>query len=125
MYDGDARTGKLIVCIIAAISISGDVLMMVPNIMLGNGMGIFQALVRIGFAVALICGINWVRYLFAVGSGLGAIMSLLGLIGAAAGYTPPILTIFFIIMLPCSIAACLLLFLNRHVKEFFYEKKYG
>jgi len=119
-----ARVGKIIIITIATISIVMNSLLLLFNILFAfSFVGAVQILVRVAFAIALLRGVTWVRYLFAVGAALGALLSLFLLLTPDINF-PTWATAFYLFMLPYSIISSVLLFTSKSVTEYFYELKH-
>ncbi len=110
--------GKLIVLTIAILNILFAVLSAVVNF------NIFTLLIQIALSIALFAGVVWVRYLFAIGSALGALLSFY-LLMVQIGDRPAWITVFLVIYMAFHITCCILLLSNKCVKDFLYAQKNG
>lgn len=117
------RIGKIMITTIATVSMVTNVVLLLFHFLFLDFVSIVQTLVRIAFTVALICGVRWVRYLYAVGAALGAVFAFFFLI--ATNISSPLLNVYYGFMIPYSIVASVLLFGSKCITAYFYEKKHG
>jgi len=83
-------------------------------------------IVQIALSIALVAGVSWIRYLFAVGAALNALRALLGLfLGLSEGVMTPAFGIVSVFVLAYSVAACILLLRSQAVSDFLYKQKNG
>lgn len=116
------KRGKLLVYLIAGINILSDII----NIYISREFHLIEFVIHVALAAALIYGITWVRYLYAVVgvltilSIIPALPELVRLIHMSAISGVYIL----ILMLPiCFIAAsAMILIFSKSVKEYMYTK---
>jgi len=121
-HSAKAREGKIIVVSIATLSIIANVVIII--ILFANPLRIFQAVIRIAFAIALVRGVMWMRYFYAVGMALAALVAIHGLY-SVTNDTSDFLILFYMISLAYYIAAGVLLIFSKGVSEYFYEKANG
>ena len=112
------QTGKVIVWVIAMINIVGSIVNFVLMLT-----GFFNLLVQIAFSIALICGVAWVRYLFAIGAAIGAVVVLITIGYVMQGHMG--LAIFLLAYGAYSVICSILLFANKSVSEFLYGQRNG
>ena len=109
--------GKTIVVFIASINI---ILAVLSYIIDFNNFKIAQ----IVFSIALISGVTWVRYFFAIGAAINAfsIFYTLWVVGSQISF-PVWVTAVLVIQLVYFIASCILLFTNKNISEYMYARK--
>ncbi len=114
------KQGKIIVSVIAISNIIGAVVSAFVNF------NLLLLIVQIILTIALICGVSWVRYLFAVSAGLNSFLSLSLLFGYLdfQAVNPAVVT-YIVLLLVYSIASCVVLFASKAVSEFLYTQKNG
>ena len=110
--------GRIIVITIAAI----NVIMSFVSFFIQHNF--ISLIIQIALSIALIMGVAWVRYLYAIGAGLSILITI-NLLGSAIDGSPIWLIIFLILELIYSIVSCILLFGNKCVSEFLYSQKNG
>lgn len=87
---------------------------------------LFTIIIQLVLSVALVCGFTWVRYLYASGSALGALMLLYLLFGADGISSLPAFGIIILVAyLAFSIASSVVLFVSKGVSDFLYVQKNG
>lgn len=115
--------GKIIVTVIAMVNIVGTI---AASFLSFN---LFQLIIQIVLSIALLMGVSWVRYLFAVGAALSCFLSFYLLLAtdyslmSASGKA--LLISYLIFTLCYSIISCILLFTSKSVSEFLYAQKNG
>ena len=112
------RTGKIIVNAIASVNI----LMTIFHSIFVS-FNLFPFIIQIVLSIALMSGVAWVRYLFAVGAALGA-MLILYILAVGAYFLSPALIIFSIVVATYGIVCSALLFTSKCVSEYIYAVKY-
>lgn len=112
------KTGKVIVVTIALVNIAGTIVSSFINF------NLFTLMVQIALSIALLCGVSWVRYLFAAGSALGAILVLYAL-AHANSVIPFYLTVIAVTYLFYCIISSIILYVSKSVTEFLYSQKNG
>lgn len=112
------KRGRIIVFIIAIVNIIGSIVSSFSNF------NLFTLIVQIILSIALLCGVSWVRYLFAAGSALGSILMLYALVHAGPNI-PAYLTVIAVTYLIYCIISSIVLFVNKSVSEFLYRQKNG
>ena len=112
------RTGKIIVNTIASVNI---VMTIFHSTLIS--FNLFQLISQIVLSFALMFGVAWVRYLFAVGAALGA-MLILYILTVGAYFLSPALIIFSIVVAAYGIICSVLLFTSKCVSEYMYAVKY-
>ena len=119
------RIGKTIVIIIAAVNFIWSII----NAFTGQNplLAIFTVVVQLILSIALIMGVGWIRYLFAIVAGLSVISGLASFINPNSALMlsdPTALAIVFVLLsIAFNIASCILLFFNKCVSEFLYAQK--
>ncbi len=117
--------GKTIVLIVAIVHILGAILSAIVQF------NLVTLVVQIALAIALLCGVSWVRYLFAVNAGLSYLTSFyLLFIGTDFTAIPSVigrflLGAYLVISMLYSVAACVVLFKSKAVSEFLYAQRTG
>lgn len=112
------KTGKAIIFIIAGLNLMGTI------ISAFNNFDITKFVVQIILSMCLISGFAWARYLFAVGSALGATMMLYALVSISTNVyvTDIVIAVFYLIYcIVCSI----ILFTSKSVSEYLYKQQNG
>lgn len=110
--------GKLIVMIIALLNILFSVMSAIANF------NIFSLIIQITLSIALFLGVTWVRYLFAIGSGLSVMLGFY-LLMVVISDPPVLITVFLVTNMAFNIISSILLFTNKCVSEFLYAQKNG
>jgi hypothetical protein len=114
-----AAVGKIILIAIAVINIVSTIF---TNLILN--FNLLALVVQIALSFALMSGVNWVRYLFAVGAGLAAFITLIYI--TTPGVVLPVWMIaYFVLNTIYSIVVCVVLFVSKSVSEYIYERKHG
>ncbi|QMV41221.1 helix-turn-helix domain-containing protein [Cohnella cholangitidis] len=112
--------GKAIVFTIAGINVVSTILSSFVQF------NLFALIIQVALSIALVAGVTWIRYLFAVGAALSVLSHFYVLTG---GYDSNLMTaglaVLIIVQIAYSIAACLLLLINNAVKDFLYAQKNG
>jgi hypothetical protein len=82
--------------------------------------------IQIILIIALLYGVVWVRYLFAIGS-MFSVYFMLKLLtnGFTVMFTSAYIIIFAVLFLTYSIISCILLFTSKSVSTFLYKQKNG
>ena len=117
--------GKTIVAIIAAVHIVGAIISAFVQF------NLISLVVQIALAIALLCGVTWVRYLFAVNAGLSCLTSFyLLFMGTDFTAIPSsigrlLLGAYLVISMLYSVAVCIVLFKSKAVSEFLYTQRTG
>lgn len=113
--------GKIIVYVIAIINIIGAVVSAFTSF------NLITLIVQVALSIALLCGVSWVRYFFAIGSGVSGFLALYLLLrhidfSIQSGIG---IVIYLVFTLIYSIASCVVLFMSKSVSEFLYAQKNG
>ena len=111
--------GKIIVYCIAIINIIGAVVSAFTNF------NLITLIVQIALSIALLCGVSWVRYFFAIGAGLSGFLTLYLLFGHIDFSDHSGIVIYLVLTLIYSITSCIVLFASKSVSEFLYAQKNG
>lgn len=111
--------GKIIVYVIAIINIIGAVVSAFTSF------NFISLIVQIALSIALLCGVSWVRYFFAIGAGLSGLLTLYLLFGHIDFSVQSGIVIYLVLTLIYSIASCVVLFVSKSVSEFLYAQKNG
>lgn len=114
------KAGRAIVFTIAAVNIVGS---------LATAFGkfnLFSLIIQIALSIALLYGVSWVRYLFAIGAGLSVFIILAVLSGGGMGANVPVYTVVITLAyLAYSIISSIVLFASKSVSWFLYSQKNG
>ncbi len=109
--------GKIIVYTLAILTFAVTLL---SNIL--SGINLFNIAVRFAMSVALIRGVQWVRWLF-VATACLSVFLLLTILPAASGQAIPLLNLALIIVGVISDILCIaFLSFNKSVSEFLYDQ---
>ena len=128
------KTGKIIVFTIAIIYIVASIVdftVSMSTILHISGLsgGLFLIvwlIVQIAWAIALCCGVSWVRYLFVIGAVIGAFMLISDLLlGEMALYRATPVIVFSVVLMLYQIACAVVLLISKSVSEFLYSQKNG
>lgn len=129
LYDRHVRAqerlyarGRAIVWTIAVLNVLGGLLSFFTQ------WNVIALAVQIVLSVALVRGVSWVRYLFAVGAALSSLWMLGALLGGVSAETTVgrvWLTLLIGLYLGYSVASCVCLFASKAVSEFLYAQKNG
>ncbi len=112
--------GKIIVFTIAGLNVVSTI---VSSFVEFN---LFSLIIQIALSIALVAGVTWIRYLFAIGAALSVIIHFYMLTGGYdSSYMTSGLVILIVIQMAYSVASCLLLLRNNAVKDFLYAQKNG
>lgn len=114
------QQGKIIVYVIAIINIIGAVVSAFTNF---NFITFITLIVQIALSLALLCGVTWVRYLFAIGLGLSGFLALYLLSGQMDFSGQLGMVIYLVLTLIYAVASCIILFVSKSVSEFLYAQK--
>lgn len=115
--------GKRLVWLIAGVNILFDLI----NIFVSNDFQIVQFAVHVALSAALVYGVTWVRYLYAVAGILTVIVTILALPGLVSLMQVSAVSGIYIAVLILTVcysatSAVILLF-SKSVKEYMYRKK--
>lgn len=111
--------GKIIVFVIAILNIVSAAASVFIDL------NLITLIVQIALSIALLCGVSWVRYFFAIGAGLSAFLSLY-LLCVYMDFSVHLgIAIYLMITMIYSIASCVVLFVSKSVSEFLYAQKNG
>ena len=108
--------GKRIVYVIAIINIIGAVVSAFIRF------NFVTLIVQIELSLALLFGVPWVKYLFAVGLGLSGFLTLYLLLEHIDFSSQLGMVIYLVFSLLYFIVSCIVLFTSKSVSEFLYEK---
>ena len=109
--------GKIIVYTLAILTFAITV---ISNIL--SGFNLFNIAIRFAMSVALIRGVQWVRWLF-VATACLSVFLLLTILPAASGQAIPLLNLALIIIGVISDILCIIfLSFNKSVSEFLYDQ---
>jgi DNA-binding transcriptional MerR regulator len=112
--------GRTIVFAIAGLNIAASIVSFIINL---NFINLILSVILSG---ALLLGVSWVRYLFAIGSALSAVMLMVLLFGAGGISSLPVIGVVVLVAyLAFSVASCIVLFKSRSVSDFLYVQKNG
>lgn len=112
------KAGKVIVVTIALVNIAGTIVSSFINF------NLFTLMVQIALSIALLCGVGWVRYFFAIGAALSSFLILYTLAYAGSS-VPAYLVVITVIYLVYCIISSIILFASKSVSEFLYSQKNG
>ena len=111
--------GKIIVFVIAILNIVSAAASVCIDL------NLITLIVQIALSIALLCGVSWVRYFFAIGAGLSAFLSLY-LLCVYMDFSVHLgIAIYLMITMIYSIVSCVVLFVSKSVSEFLYAQKIG
>lgn len=111
--------GKIIVFVIAILNIVSAAASVFIDL------NLITLIVQIALSIALLCGVSWVRYFFAIGAGLSAFLSLY-LLCVYMDFSVHLgIAIYLMITMIYSIVSCVVLFVSKSVSEFLYAQKIG
>lgn len=120
------KRGKAFVFVIAGINIVFAILSVILNF------NLIKLGIQIALSAALVCGITWVKYLFAIRSAIDAFSLLLLLLGGVVDisssnpkYAGYFVVVYLVLALCYSIASTVLLFTSKDISEFLYSQKNG
>lgn len=117
--------GKIIVFIIASMNILSTIITFFTDF------NFIKLIVQIALSIALFCGISWVRYFFAIGTGLAFVFCSYMLLSGAAFSTVTVspekylLLLYLVLNLCYSLISCILLLKSKSIAEFLYSQKNG
>jgi DNA-binding transcriptional MerR regulator len=112
--------GRTIVFAIAGINVTASIASFIVNF---NFINLILSIILSG---ALLLGVSWVRYLFAAGSAIGAVMLLFLLFGdGRISSLPAFSVVILIATFVFSVASCIVLFRSKSVDDFLYVQKNG
>ncbi len=112
------RLGKIYIVTIASLNIAMELLGSVVQF------DLFSLIIQTALSIALLAGVSWVRYLFAVGAALSVLLNAALLFNYAADI-PAAWTVVTIGHMIYSAAACVLLFKSEAIGEFMYKQRNG
>ena len=111
--------GKIIVFVIAILNIVSAAASVFIDL------NLITLIVQIALSIALLCGVSWVRYFFAIGAGLSAFLSLY-LLCVYMDFSVHLgIAIYLMITMIYSIVSCVVLLVSKSVSEFLYVQKIG
>ncbi|MBQ8600342.1 MAG: hypothetical protein IJ407_03045 [Clostridia bacterium] len=124
------KRGKTMICLIAGFEIAIAVFNLILDFNISQ---LLIGAIMVGLSVALLSGYTWVRYLFAVSSGLCAFafFAMLFMVLGDFSWVGDTLSggvrllITSIIGLAVCLTVCLLLLFSKSVKEYMYFKRNG
>lgn len=115
--------GKRLIWLIAGINILFDLI----NIFVSNDFQIVQFAVHVALSAALVYGVTWVRYLYAVAGILTVIVTILALPGLVSLMQVSAVSGIYIAVLILTVcysaASAVILLFSKSVKEYMYRKK--
>lgn len=115
--------GRLLVYLIAGINILFDII----TILITREFQFIKFIIHVALSVALIYGVTWVRYLYAISGILAVVVSIMalpgviGLLRGATGAAPVVVMLVLIVFF--SAASSVILLFSKSVKEYMYTKK--
>lgn len=115
--------GRLLVYLIAGVNILFDII----TILITREFEFLKFVIHIALSVALIYGVTWVRYLYAVFGILTVVVSIMalpGLVGLLQGVTGKglVVAVLVLTVVYSAVSSVILLF-SKSVKEYMYTKK--
>lgn len=116
-------TGRIIVLTIGIISIIGAIILMLIEGF--SFLTLATLILQCVLSVSLICGVTWIKYIFASSAFLNiipAIRNILAVLAAPKIFIP--LLILTVVMTAYNIACCVLLMTNKCVEDYLYSQKY-
>ena len=111
--------GKIIVYVLAILNIIGAIVSAFINL------NLITLIIQITLSIALLRGVSWVRYFFAIGSGLSVLLILYLLCAHIDFSVQSGIVIYLVLTLIYSVASCVVLFTSKSVSEFLYVQKNG
>ena len=111
------RTGKIIVIVIASVNIIMTIITFIGNF------NLFSLIIQIVLSIALLSGVAWVRYLFAVSAAMGTIILLYILTSGEVYLTTPFVII-SLVAAAYTVICSILLFTSKCVSEYMYAVKH-
>lgn len=114
--------GQAIVVVISVINIIGNILTAFLNF------NLLTLIISIALSVALLSGVSWVRYWFAIALAIRAMQILYLLIGGNIDFSTGtnlgiVIILLLIIYTAYCIFSCIVLFSSNSVTEYMYSKK--
>jgi len=113
------KTGGTIVMVVAGVNILFAIILLATN------PNILSFIVTLAISIALIYGVNWVRWLFIIGGGIGIFTSLITFANLAGLGAPGWLWGILWLTFAISVASVLIIAMNKNVIEFFHNAKHG
>lgn len=115
--------GRLLVYLIAGMNILFDII----TILITQEFEFLKFVIHVALSVALVYGVTWVRYLYAVSGILTVVVSIMalpGLMGLLQGVTGKGLVVAVLMLtVAYSAASSVILLFSKSVKEYMYTKK--
>lgn len=115
--------GRLLVYLIAGMNILFDII----TILITREFEFLKFVIHVALSVALVYGVTWVRYLYAVSGILTVVVSIMalpGLMGLLQGVTGKGLVVAVLMLtVAYSAASSVILLFSKSVKEYMYTKK--